>query len=104
MKQKTTTGACTALVLMSAPIAAFAALDTPAAFIAKIEEIQNWMFSFLLSFAAVFIIIAAFIFLTSAGDPKKTEKAKNTIIYAVIAIVIAFLARAIVGTVMVILG
>jgi hypothetical protein len=93
-----------ALFFLCVPLVSLAAIDTPAAFIAKLNEIQDWMYTFLLALAVIFILVAAFIFLTSAGDPKKTEQAKNTIIYAVIAIIVAFLARAIVGIVSGILG
>ena len=92
------------LALMSTPLIALAAIDSLPKFLKLLNDIQNWMFTFLLSLSVIFILVAAFIFLTSAGDPKKTEQAKNTIVYAVIAIVVAFLARAIVGIVTGILG
>jgi hypothetical protein len=101
-----TTHRVVALVLLAgaAPLIATAAVSTVAEFGAKLTDIQNWMFTFLLAIAVIFIIGAAFVFLSSAGDPKKVEQAKNTIIYAVVAIIVAFLARAIVGIVVKILG
>lgn len=104
MKSRKRYGTGIALALAGVPFVAFAAIDSLPAFLKLLNDIQNWMFTFLLSLSVIFILVAAFIFLTSAGDPKKTEQAKNTIIYAVIAIVVAFLARAIVGIVSGILG
>ncbi len=46
--------------------------------------------------AVLFIIIGGFQYITSAGNPDAIEKAKNTILYAVIGIIIALLAYAIV--------
>jgi len=61
-----------------------------------ISTIINWLF-YILLIAAVFIVIwAAFTFLTAAGDPEKVAKARNLILYAVVAIVVAFLAKAII--------
>ena len=58
--------------------------------------VLNWAFGLLVVLAALFIIYAAFVYLTSGGDTEKTESAKKYIIYAVVAIVVAALARAVV--------
>lgn len=47
--------------------------------------------------AVIFIIIGGFNYMTSAGDSGKTKKAKDTILYAVIGLVICVLAFAIVN-------
>lgn len=47
--------------------------------------------------AAVFIVIGGFNYMTSAGDAGKVAKAKNTIIYALIGLVVCVLAFAIVN-------
>ena len=52
----------------------------------------GWIYRIFFIVAAVFIIIAAFNYLTAQGDPEKVGKAKSMIIYAVIAIVVALLA------------
>ena len=46
--------------------------------------------------AVVFIIVGAIQYVTSSGDAAKVNKAKNTILYAVIGLVIALLSYAIV--------
>lgn len=47
--------------------------------------------------AIVFIIIGGINYMTSAGDPSKTKKAKDTILYATIGLVICALSFAIVN-------
>lgn len=47
--------------------------------------------------SVVMIIIGGIMYATSAGDPSKAGKAKNTILYAIIGLVVAFLAYAIVN-------
>lgn len=69
-----------------------------------INGIINWAFGLLLLLAAIFIIWAAFLYLTSGGDEEKIKSAKNYIIYAVVAIVVAALARLIVFVVRALLG
>jgi hypothetical protein len=66
------------------------------AVVATIEAIVDWLFYILIFAAVVVIILAAWNFLTAAGDTDKVAKARNYIIYALIALVVAFLARALV--------
>ena len=61
-----------------------------------INTVINWLFAFLMIGAVLVIIIAAFTFLTAAGDPDKTKTARNYITYAIVAVVVGFLAKAIV--------
>lgn len=46
------------------------------------------------------IIIGGFNFMTSAGDPGKVKKGKDTILYGIIGLVVALLAFAIVNFVL----
>ena len=50
--------------------------------------------------AVVFILVGGFQMATSAGNPAKVAKAKNTILYAVIGLVVALLSYAIVDFVL----
>lgn len=50
--------------------------------------------------SVIMIIVGAFRYVTSAGNPSAVTGAKNTIIYAVIGLVVAFLAFAIVNWVL----
>ena len=51
--------------------------------------------------AAIFIVVGGVNYMTSQGDPGKTKKAKDTILYATIGLIIAALAFAIVNFVVV---
>lgn len=64
----------------------------------------NWVFFILITIAVVMILIAAFNFLFSGGDPGKTTTARNYLIFAAIGIAIALLARAIPFLVKTLLG
>lgn len=57
--------------------------------------IINWLFYLLLVAAVVFVLIAAFRYLTAAGDPEKVKAAGNTLLYAAIAVVVALIAKGI---------
>ncbi len=59
------------------------------------NTIINWAFGLLLLLAAIFIIYAAFLYLTSGGGDGK-DAAKNYIVYAVVAIVVGALAKGLV--------
>ncbi len=50
--------------------------------------------------SVIMIIVGGFRYVVSAGDPKAVQGAKNTILYAVIGLVIAILAFAIVNFVL----
>lgn len=54
-----------------------------------------WAFYFLIVVAVIFVIVAAFRYLTAAGDPEKVKAAGSTLLYAAIAIGVALLARAV---------
>ncbi|MCL5733262.1 MAG: pilin [Patescibacteria group bacterium] len=62
-------------------------------------SITNWIFTFFLIFAVIYIIVAAFMYLTAGGDPEKIKNAKMQLLYAIIAIVIASLSKLIVYSV-----
>src|SRR3989344_9471129 len=70
---------------------------TPPQSIGEFEDlivtVVNWLFSFLVFLAIVFVMIAAYKYLTASGDPEKVKSASNTLIYAAIAIAVALLAR-----------
>lgn len=61
-----------------------------------LDRVVDWLFYILLFVAAVFIIIAAYYFVTASGDPETVKKARTLILYAIIGIVVAFVARGLV--------
>lgn len=73
--------------------------DSP---IKRVEDIMrvlntfiNWMFSILIVVAVIFIIYAAFLYLTAGGDPEKVSNATRQLIYAAVAIGVAFISTGI---------
>jgi len=64
-----------------------------------LEELMNSVFNFILwvAIAITFpmIIVAAYYFLTSGGDPEKVRTAKRIIFWVVIGLIIIFLAKSI---------
>ena len=52
----------------------------------------GWVYTIFFVIAAFFILFAAFTYLTAKGDAEKVKGARDQIIYAVIAIVVALLA------------
>jgi len=57
-----------------------------------VARLAKWFQAFFFILAAIFILMAAFSYLTSAGDDDKVKKAKSQLVYAVVAIVVALLA------------
>lgn len=68
------------------------------------ENIADWLFSILLIIAVIFLIVAAFYFVTAQGDPERLSKARNMVLYALIGVLIAFAARGLVLLVETIVG
>ncbi len=57
-----------------------------------LRAILTWVAIAFWIFATIFIILAAFSYLTAAGDPEKVKGASSKLLYAVIAIAIGLLA------------
>lgn len=53
----------------------------------------GWIFWFFIVLTIVFILVAAFKYLTAAGDPEKVKSASHTLLYAAIAVVVALIAK-----------
>lgn len=58
-------------------------------------SITDWIFIILVGVASLFVVIGAFILLTSAGAPEKVTSGRNYILYAAIGLIVAMLARAV---------
>ena len=61
-----------------------------------LNVIMDWIFTIFLVLAVLFIILAAFNYLTSSGSEEKVQKANKMLVYTAVAIAVAVLARAIV--------
>ena len=58
-----------------------------------INTVAGWATGLLIALSVLFVIYAAFIYLTAAGDEEKVKNAKNIIVYAAVAIAIALLSQ-----------
>lgn len=58
-----------------------------------LKKLVDWVFAILLIFAALMIVVAGFYFITAAGDLEKVKTARNFVLYAIIGVLVAFLAR-----------
>ena len=65
-----------------------------------VKNVLSVVFAVIGVIAVIVIIIGGITYITSQGDSQKTQKAKNTIMYGVIGMVIALAAFAIVQFVM----
>ncbi len=70
----------------------------PQGLVGLIETIGDWLFTFLLVLAVVFIVLAAYKYLFSQGG-EEVSKAHKMLIYAAVAIAVAVLAKGIVAVV-----
>ena len=57
-----------------------------------IRQVVRWVYIIFFIIAVLLIIFAAFTYLNAGGDPEKVGEAKNRLIYATVAIAVAFLA------------
>lgn len=69
-----------------------------------LERLTNWMLALLLVTAGVFIIYAAYLYLTAMGDAEKIKQANRVILYAVISIAIALLAYVLIAIISALVG
>ncbi|MDO8264782.1 MAG: hypothetical protein Q7T34_00235 [Candidatus Parcubacteria bacterium] len=69
-----------------------------------IDNITNWAFTFLLAAATICILLAAFSFITAQGDPAKIILAKDFLLYSLVGVLVAVLARGLVQFVQKIIG
>ncbi|MDP4007502.1 MAG: hypothetical protein Q8P55_02865 [bacterium] len=62
-----------------------------AAILGRIQLIANWVFAFFLAISLIYIIMAAFQFVTAGAEPAKIDQARQKLLYAVIGIAIGLL-------------
>lgn len=62
-----------------------------------LTTITDWLFGILIVVAVIFLILAAFNFITAGGDPEKVGTARQQVIYAIIGLIVAILARGLVN-------
>ncbi len=67
-------------------------------------KVANWATGLLIALSTLFIIFAAFLYVTAGADPGNVDKAKTIIMYAVIGIVVALLSQVVAGVVKAVIG
>ncbi len=65
-----------------------------------IQKVLNFILSFLGLIAIIAIIYAGYMYITAGGDDGQTEKAKKTIIYAIIGLIVVVISYALVNTIL----
>lgn len=60
-------------------------------------NITDLLFTILMVVASLFIVAAAFHFVTAAGEPEKVAKARDYVLYALVGVVVALLAKGLVS-------
>ena len=78
------------LAILSLPVVTLA--NIPTTLDDAVGKIVNPLFLILVAISTVFIIYAAYTFVTSGGDPGKTETARTTLVYAIVGLIVAFMA------------
>ena len=63
---------------------------------ASLGNIADWLFYILIGVAVLFIVIAGFQYTTAQGDPEKIKLAGQKVLYALIGIIVAALAKGLV--------
>lgn len=91
-----------AVALTAMPLLSLAAVETlptgPRSFediLDILETLLNWMFTILMIVAVMFILWAAYLYLSAGGDPEKVKTASNQLIYAAVAIAVALVSQGI---------
>ena len=79
-------------------------ISTPGDIIDLIDNIGNWIFTIVLSLAAIFLIVAGWLFVTAGGNPENVAKARQMLINALIGVAVALGAKGLVAVVGALLG
>lgn len=82
------------------PIGTAPATLQPTDVLTTVNTLTNWFFAAFLIVAVWFLIWAAFHFLTANGDVEKVNGARNEVMFAMIGVLIAVLAKGIVSLAM----
>ena len=93
------------VVSLLLPVIALAATTAPSVdLMTALNSLTDWLFTILLIVAVIFLMIAAFTFITASGDPEKVGKARNFVLWALIGVAVGVAAKALVTFVQMIMG
>ncbi|HCM36391.1 MAG TPA: hypothetical protein DIS53_00445 [Candidatus Wildermuthbacteria bacterium] len=77
---------------------------TGATLVALIENLTDWFFAAFLVLAVLFVLIAAFQFISSRAEPQAVAQARSKLLWAVVAIIAAVFAKGIPTAIRAIIG
>lgn len=81
------------LVQAAAPgVSTTSPITSLADILAFIVTVGTWISAIVIGLAVIFILVSAFQFLTAAGNPETIAKARQNLIYALVAVAIAVVA------------
>lgn len=69
-----------------------------------LNNVADALFAILLLVAVIFFVAAGYQFVTASGDPERLKKARYSILYGLVGLIVAFSARALVKLVQDIAG
>ncbi len=73
-------------------------------FLDAVARVVNYLFGGVLVICVIFILLAAYIFITAGGSPEKVTLARQYLIYALIGLAVAVIVRGIINFMAHILG
>jgi len=89
--------------LISSPLLVSADLDqipvpgpTQTSISGLLTKALQWIFNITIFLAAIFLVFAGIMYVTSGGDQDKVKKALNTLMYALIGVAVAVLAKSLI--------
>jgi len=56
------------------------------------DKVGKWIFAIVFALAIIFILVAAFQFLTAAGSPERIASARQMLVFALVAVAVAVVA------------
>ncbi len=63
------------------------------------KKVLDWFFNVVVILCAIFLVYAGFTFLTAGGDPEKTKTSLNILMYSLVGLGIAILAKFLVNVI-----
>ena len=100
----TVPGVCLEGPRSSSTLSETASASTGAGLLILIDTITNWFFAIFTVLALIFVLLAAFQFVTGGGDEAKMSEARQKLIWAAVGIIIALLAKGLVPVIKAIVG
>lgn len=82
-------------VFAQAPTLPNSGITNPENLITKLCGLMGWLFTFIVVFAILAILIAAFRYVTANGDQEAVEGANKALVYAAVAVALAVVAKAV---------